>query len=145
MLNAIEAKILAQPSHYIEEHNCILSSKLGAQNQISHINLVLTGRAWGFTAPWPWSSVALMPFPRTMSRRGLKSHWWHLISLEFLVRFDLGGDICHSTSDQSVFVFVYMCVAAKRCLLGCECKCTSLSVYFVKCPGKMCLRAIFLC
>lgn len=52
--------------------------------------LSLHRKGRGFTAPWPRLSVALMPFPRTMSRKGLKSHWWHLISLEFLVRFDLG-------------------------------------------------------
>lgn len=65
----------------------------------------------GFTAPRPWSSAALMPFPRTMSRKGLKPHWWHLISLEFLVRFDLGKIL--ATRQVTVGVRVWVCVCAR--------------------------------
>lgn len=86
-INTVRLNIKLSPCRLIKAHLQILFHR-EIVSDTSHGFKHRKGR--GFTGSRPWSSSALMPFPRTMSRKGLKPHWWHLISLEFLVRFDLG-------------------------------------------------------
>lgn len=51
-------------------------------------------------------------FQEQWAERGQSLRWWHLISLEFLVRVDLGGDISQSTSD-CVHVCLRVCVCGE--------------------------------